>query len=70
MTDSIARLRKLSIKVDDPRVLEEWTVPVHPADLRYILTRYDALVKENNSRRKLLNSDYDMSDSELGNHDI
>ena len=42
------RLRELAKEQKpDPRDLYEWTVPTHPADLRWILARYDALVIAN-----------------------
>lgn len=71
MSDPIARLRRLSIPRVDSRNREEWTVPVEPSDLRYLLAQYDELVAANTSaRRPNSKNDYDMTGSELGNHDI
>jgi hypothetical protein len=49
MTESpINRLRELAKqKAPDPRDLYEWTVPVSPTDLRWLLAQYDALVIAN-----------------------
>ena len=69
MIDSISRLRELSKKVNDPRNTYEWSVPVEPSDLRYLLKCYDDLVAVN-ARRSTSKDDYNMIGSEIDNHDI
>ena len=71
MSDPISRIRELSKKVEDPRNSFEWSVPVEPSDLRYLLKCYDDLVAAStNARRTNAKDNYDMSGSEINNFDI
>ena len=58
MSDSISRLRELSEFIGtSSRNVGEWTIPVNPSDLRYLLKRYDELLENEAKRLRLLSSD-------------